>query len=734
MVAWAWGLHYYSDKQECRMTAKTRKASQPETPSFSPRLYGIGAVVLTIVVAGVFGISRYVALDFARDMQTWQEKLNIIAESRSSDITAYVGRNLKELRTLADNPSLQIYLSEAGQSEPGQKEGSTIESGQKAYLRNLLLFTAERAGFAPASSLPAIHANLPQDSRGGLAVLDKNNEIAVSSALSPSTRDIILAQAPQLPGSGDGLIDIQKDEEGNLYIGFVASVYAVQTEPSEETRIGRIIGIKRIDQAFFALLRHPGNTDKSLESSLLRPVGVDGEKIEYLSPLLDESGPLEKTTPIDGASDAAASLMENPGGFVFDKKDYRQKTVLATSRTISGTPWTLLVKIDRDEALAQSTQRRNSMTIFFFLVIAIIVLVIVAVWWHAHSLRAMMMSHHFRKLAAQATAQEQLLRLVADYQPEPVYIVDDAGLYRFANRKAAEMAGVDAASMIGKTLADMRGAARAAIIAEQCGQARSRHAVGYDEMHLMEAGKARILRMAFVPLEHIPVAGLPENTPGVMVIEQDISDAVHEREERLATHQQLVLTLLRLVDKRDPFAANHSLLVSQIAHEVATEMELGRVMVETTRFAASLMNIGKIIISPELLTKNEPLSADEKRRIQESMHMAAELIADVHFEGPVAETLRQWQEKWDGSGPLGLSGEQILVSARIIAAANAFIGMVSPRSWRTAIPIEQATKFLLDQSNLAFDRRVVVALINYVENHNGRAWIDRLVEDKNRAA
>jgi HD-GYP domain-containing protein (c-di-GMP phosphodiesterase class II) len=100
----------------------------------------------------------------------------------------------------------------------------------------------------------------------------------------------------------------------------------------------------------------------------------------------------------------------------------------------------------------------------------------------------------------------------------------------------------------------------------------------------------------------------------------------------------------------------------------------------------------------------------------------------------VAETLRQWQEKWDGNGPMGLKGEAILVSARIIAVANAFIGMISPRSWRTAIPMESANKFLLDQSDIHFDRRVVVALINFVENHSGRAWIHEILEGQKDAA
>jgi len=174
--------------------------------------------------------------------------------------------------------------------------------------------------------------------------------------------------------------------------------------------------------------------------------------------------------------------------------------------------------------------------------------------------------------------------------------------------------------------------------------------------------------------------------------------------------------------------------VSQLAHEVAIEMEMDNTTAEATRIAGSLMNIGKIVVPTELLTKTSSLTPEEKRTIRDSMNAAADLLKGVKFDGPVAETLRQWQEKWDGTGPLGLQGEAILVSARVIAVANAFIGMISPRSWRTAIPIESANKFLLDQADTHFDRRVVIAMINYVENHSGKAWISEVLEGMQKDA
>jgi HD-GYP domain-containing protein (c-di-GMP phosphodiesterase class II) len=55
--------------------------------------------------------------------------------------------------------------------------------------------------------------------------------------------------------------------------------------------------------------------------------------------------------------------------------------------------------------------------------------------------------------------------------------------------------------------------------------------------------------------------------------------------------------------------------------------------------------------------------------------------------------------------------------------ANAFVGMVSPRAYRSALSFSAAVKNLLEDSDVRYDRRMVSALINYLENRGGReSW------------
>jgi HD-GYP domain-containing protein (c-di-GMP phosphodiesterase class II) len=249
------------------------------------------------------------------------------------------------------------------------------------------------------------------------------------------------------------------------------------------------------------------------------------------------------------------------------------------------------------------------------------------------------------------------------------------------------------------------------------------------------AGHEQILKAEYIPLEQLPVPGTPDKTPGVLVVEEDISEVVHERERRIRLQRQLIETLITLVDKRDPNAANHSIRVSHIAYDVAHAMGLSPEMCETARTAGSLMNIGKIVVSSSVLTKRDSLSDDEKRAVKDSLSTSAELLGGIHFDGPVVETLQQAQENWDGTGPQGLKEEGILITARIIAVVNAFVSMISPRSYRAAMTVDAALRILLDKVDTIYDRKVVVAMANYIDNQGGRVVLEQMqINAKGEAA
>ena len=113
--------------------------------------------------------------------------------------------------------------------------------------------------------------------------------------------------------------------------------------------------------------------------------------------------------------------------------------------------------------------------------------------------------------------------------------------------------------------------------------------------------------------EHIPLKGRSRAaTVGVLTVEHDITDVVTEREKRARTLQNLVKTLVGVVDRRDPFAANHSTRVAGWRGAVAREMGLSEMEIDTAEIAGNLLNLGKIMIPPEVLAKTGDLTEEER--------------------------------------------------------------------------------------------------------------------------
>lgn len=202
---------------------------------------------------------------------------------------------------------------------------------------------------------------------------------------------------------------------------------------------------------------------------------------------------------------------------------------------------------------------------------------------------------------------------------------------------------------------------------------------------------------------------------------------IHEREKRMHTLHQLIAMLVSLVDARDPYAAQHSACTALLAGATARALGLDARTIETTETAARLLNIGKMDIPAELLTRTDALDDSARLIIRTSLATSADLLSGIAFDGPVAETIRQTQEHIDGSGPRALSGSSILISAQIVAAANALVGMLSPRSYRAAMPFAQAQQQLIDETGTRFSQPVVTAMLEYLDTQSGRVALTTLL-------
>jgi PAS domain S-box-containing protein len=667
-------------------------------------LLSLGAVALAAaVLAGLAFV--YVQRERERDLVQWQVRLGIVADSRALDIGRWVDDRFAVLRDIAQNLSVQLYMTNLELNAP-QADADAVE-GQ--YLRNLINATAMREGFL-AQGQTAVDANVAPTGDSGLALLDANlKPLAVTPGM-PNLPPAMQGAIAQAAAGHPGLMDMRIGTGGKPVIGFAMPVYAVQGDPGVSPAVGFVVGLRVVGDTFFERLRQPGDTVPTAENLLVRE--TEG-MIDYISPLADGTAPLKRRLAANTPDLSAAFAIRDPGDFA-ERRDYRGTVVLATGRAVPQTPWVVERKVDRDTALAETDRRLSIMLTVIIVTILGIAAGAIALWRHGSSIRVSRLAIRYKVASELFEGLLQFVRTITDSQPSQIVVSDGAGRISFANRQFAEAWGIAVTATKGKTLADVIGPARANPIEEIN---RRVLATGAKESHvhtIERDGNALVFSS-----EHVPIPARPRRAPEVLVVMTDVTELDRARSRSEAVFAELIAALVGLVDRRDPYAARQSARAAEVSAAIATEMGLDEAMVATARRAGQLMNVGKITVPPEILTKTGPLTESEREALANSLNVSAEIIANVPFPGPVADTIRQIAEHWDGTGPLGLEGEAILVTARIVAVANAFVAMVSTRAYRDALGFDEACDALHAKEETAFDRRPVSALINIIDNRGG---------------
>lgn len=683
----------------------------PVRRTFHARIGIAGVLLVVAATAAVVVGLRFINSERERDLMMWQTRLGIVADSRAAAVTDWVKRQYAPLSGLAENASLQIYMTElvAHPDDPNRAGRSLAESG---YLRNLLTVIADRSGFRPRSPQIDVAANVRRAGTAGIALV-RNGQVIVSTATMPPVDARIAKFLADAPAAAPALLDLYIGSAGTPTMAFAVPIFAIQGRGEASRQLGWALGIKEVASELYPLLHQPGSPWRTGEGLLIRR---NGAIIEFLSPTRTGDAPLTRSLSVETPHFVDSALIDRPGDFLLGR-DYQGHEVLATGRRIAGTPWTLVYQIDRSEALGDSDARLSRLTIGLVLVVAAFAAALIAAWWYGSTRRAEDATMRFRDLARRFEAQSRLLKVVTDSQTGPMFVIDNDTRFRFANRATADRAGISVDDLMGKTLKSVFGPAEADRYVEANEEALT---LGERVVRVHQTGlngSTRILQAA-----HIPVVGDPSvMPPGVMVVEEDVTEAIGERERRERTLQALIETVVTVIDSRDPNAGRHSSRVASVAKAIAEEMRLETALVRTAETAGQLMNIGKIMVPDEMLTRNGALDEEERRLVRFSIQRGADLLKKVEFDGPVVETIRQMHEHWDGTGePEGLVADDILFTAQIISVANAFVALASPRAWRKGLEIDDAFAHIAEKTGTVFSPRVVTALRNLIENRGAR--------------
>ena len=194
-------------------------------------------------------------------------------------------------------------------------------------------------------------------------------------------------------------------------------------------------------------------------------------------------------------------------------------------------------------------------------------------------------------------------------------------------------------------------------------------------------------------------------------LEQRLLSSMHEVEER---ERETLSRLARAIEYRDTGTSAYLERMAHVAGLIAEQLGMFEDEVRMIEMSAPLHDIGKIAIPDAVLMKSGPLDESETAVMRRHPRIGYELLSGSQnrFIQAGALIALRHHERFDGSGyPDGLVGEEIPLEARIVAVADVFDALISPRPYKRAWDVDAALGYLYAQRGRLFDPRCVDALI-----------------------
>jgi len=309
---------------------------------------------------------------------------------------------------------------------------------------------------------------------------------------------------------------------------------------------------------------------------------------------------------------------------------------------------------------------------------------------------------------------QEFSQSIVQSMSEGIAIQDREGIFTFVNPAAAEMLGYTSEELVGQHWTIVVPPDQQPII-EAADERRKRGEADRYEVELVRKDGERL---------SVLISGIPRfedgRFVGTLAVFTDITERKRAEEELRRSYAQLRRTLERTIqvvistiEMRDPYTAGHQRRVTQLACAIARELGLPEEEIEGLRMAGLVHDLGKISIPAEILSKPGKLGPIEWTMIKAHPQIGYDVLKAVEFPWAVAETVLQHHERIDGSGyPLGLSGEKILMKARILAVADVVEAMSSHRPYRPALGIDEALEEIERNKGILYDPEVVDACVN----------------------
>jgi putative nucleotidyltransferase with HDIG domain len=200
------------------------------------------------------------------------------------------------------------------------------------------------------------------------------------------------------------------------------------------------------------------------------------------------------------------------------------------------------------------------------------------------------------------------------------------------------------------------------------------------------------------------------------------SDESTLSEERDATGQAAIQSLLAMLRARDDATCSHSQATGEWGRRIAQRLGLPAVVTDRIVRAGILHDVGKIRVPDSILFKAGALAATEWEVMKRHAESGAEILSQIPTLAQYAPIVAAHHERIDGRGyPYGLRGDEISLEARVVAVADSFHAMVTDRPYRKAFTYGQAIAILNDGRGSQWDPEIAKAMITLAAEDRNRS-------------
>ena len=232
---------------------------------------------------------------------------------------------------------------------------------------------------------------------------------------------------------------------------------------------------------------------------------------------------------------------------------------------------------------------------------------------------------------------------------------------------------------------------------------------------IMPSQNGKFISLKSIPAKFISLMDIRDMTSHFRVEEQ-LEDALKKLQKTL---NGTVMALCSIIETKDPHTASHQRRVVQLACAIAQELEFSQSRIDGLRVMGFLHDIGKMAVPAEILCKPGKLSKYEFNIIKTHPQIAYDILKEIEFPWPVAQAVLQHHERLDGSGyPVGLSGQDIIMEARVLSVADVSEAIASRRPYRPALGLDKALDEISRNNGILYDQKIVNACLTLFKENS----------------